>query len=200
MIDTIRAMNHAKAIRLGAALAATLLLGACQSVSAIEEAIAGGNPEDQQLYGPVKGPELAVPPEYNLRPPVNGSDSSVPAQAARKRVFSLPTATPTRGSGGLSIASIPGKPSAGEQALLQRAGIASVNPQVRRQIDAEAVSHEKSQEQFDDKLLKWEKQPPPSDSEADVKTSEGAVVEEQAVEDVPPVTIRKKEGLLQSIF
>ncbi|MBT5413511.1 MAG: DUF3035 domain-containing protein [Rhodospirillaceae bacterium] len=193
-------MDHAKTIRLGAALAAVLILGACQSVTDIQEAIAGGDPEDEALYGGVKGPTLALPPEYNLRPPASGSDSRVAAQAARKRVFSLPTSQPVTRPDGTVVASVPGRPSAGEQALLERAGIASVNPTIREDIDAESVSLERSQEQFTDKLRKWNKDAPAGDEEAEVVGAEGTIVEEEAVEEVPPVVIRKKEGLLQSVF
>lgn len=194
-------MDHAKTIRLGAMLASLLILGACQSISELQDAVVGGDPADEELYGEVKGPTLALPPEYNLRPPASGgSDSRVATQAARKRVFGLPTSQPVKTSDGTVIAAAPGRPSPGEQALLDRAGIASVNPMIREEIDAESVAIERSNEQFTDKLLKWEKDAPPGDAEAEVVGVEGAVVEEEADDSTPPVIIRKKESLLQSVF
>lgn len=200
MSEPIKTMDHANSIRLGAALAVALVLGACQSVGDLQDAIVGADPSDEALYGAVKGPSLALPPEYNLRPPVSGSDSGVAAQVARKRVFSLPSAQPVTAPDGRVVSVVPGQPSPGEQVLLEMAGIASVNPQIREQIDSESVSIERSEEQFNDKLLKWEKQAPADDTQGEAVTTEGAIVEEEAVEDVPPVVIRKKEGLLQSIF
>jgi hypothetical protein len=194
-------MDHAKTIRLAAAIAALLILGACQSISELQDAVVGGDPADEALYGEVKGPTLALPPEYNLRPPVSGgSDSRVAAQAARKRVFGLPATQPVTTSDGTVVAAVPGRPSPGEQALLDLAGFASVNPMIREQIDAESVAIERSDEKFTDKLLKWEKEAPAGDADAEVVGVEGAVVEEEADDSVPPVVIRKKEGLLQSVF
>jgi hypothetical protein len=194
-------MDHAKTIRLGSAIAAMLILGACQSIADLQDAVVGGDPADDALYGDVKGPTLALPPEYNLRPPVSGgSDSRVATQAARKRVFGLPPSQPVTTADGTVVAAVPGRPSAGEQALLDRVGIASVNPMIREEIDAESVAIERSQEQFTDKLLKWQKNAPPGDAEAEVVGVEGAIVEEKTDDSTPPVVIRKKEGLLQSVF
>ncbi|MFN0044347.1 MAG: DUF3035 domain-containing protein [Alphaproteobacteria bacterium] len=181
---------------LGAAAFALVLsagLAGCQAVKDVQDAMEGRTPESEGggSYAS-KGPNLSVPPDYTLRPPVGGgssNDTKAASQAARARVFNTPAAaqSPPPGAGGYS---------AGERAFLKKlensAGV-QADPQVRQRIDQETQSTGEQEKQLVDKLLTWREAPSGKAAVA------GQGVTEKPAED-STVVIRKKRGLLESIF
>lgn len=104
---------------------------------------------------------LAIPPDYSLRPPQPGAAPSqeVPAQdRAKEAVFragqqqaTLPPAATER--------------SAGEGALLQKAGAPNADPAIREHVRDDVALTPENQRGFVDKLLFWRKSGPPDSNE-----------------------------------
>ena len=172
------------------------LVGACQTAADLQDAFIGGDTPSEG-YGAASGAKLTLPPDYNLRPPVGGggvSDGDVAAQVARKRVFNL---APQQQASLAAPDGVLGQPSPGEVYLLERAGISAVNPNIREEVEVETIEIDETDSLMVEKLLKWRDTPP---EEVVVTSVDGTVVEEEAVEDIPPVIIRKRRGLLESVF
>lgn len=172
------------------------LVGACQTATDLQDAFVGSDTPDED-YGATSGAKLTLPPDYNLRPPADGGGASsgdVAAQVARKRVFNL---APEQQASLAAPGSVPGRPSRGEVVLLELAGISSVNPNIREEVEVETIAIDENDDLMVEKLLKWQDAPP---EEVVVTSADGTIVEEEAVEEIPPVIIRKRRGLLESIF
>lgn len=179
-----------------------LALGACQSVQDISDAIEGRAPEGEGPgVGPAKGPPLAMPPDFTLRPPLGGSgasDNRAAAQAARARTFSLPS------SGGAAAASASAGqvaaqgPTTGERAFVKRlqGSTGPVDSSVRSSVGGETQALGEKDEKFVDKLLTWKDAPPPGGA----TSQSGQTVVEKPANDSPQVVIQRKRGLLDSLF
>lgn len=122
-----------------------LALGGCGSAQDVFNMLA---PEPGQELAAVKNPPLAVPPDYDLRPPTGGG-ARKGSEQAKRRGRQMMT--------GLSSGSKVLKDrSAGESALLRLAGLrAGVDSGVRAEVDREETGKSKAEQTFVEKLLKW---------------------------------------------
>jgi hypothetical protein len=140
-----------------AAVGLAMTLGGCTDVRralGMEKVI----PDE---FAVVSRAPLAIPPDYSLRPPQPGAAPSqeVPAQdRAKEAVFragqqqaSLPPAATER--------------SAGEGALLQKAGAPNADPAIREHVRDDVALSPQNQRGFVDKLLFWRKSGPPDSNE-----------------------------------
>lgn len=92
----------------------------------------------------VKHAPLAMPPDYNLRPPAPGAprpQEQSTNQVAKTTVF-----------GGQQSAR-PATPDSAEAALLEQAGTAQANPNIRNVVDQETTEIEESSKSVAGKLL-----------------------------------------------
>jgi hypothetical protein len=125
----------------------------------------------------------------------SSTDNKASSQVARTRVFNLP-ATPAAGTPGA-----PGQPAMGptmgEKAFLKKLEAASggpADPQIRQKVASETQASGEQEKQMVDKLLTWREAPASKD------TQSGQGVTEKPAEENTNVVIRKRRGLLDSIF
>jgi hypothetical protein len=104
---------------------------------------------------------LAIPPDYTLRPPQPGAAPSQEVAAqdrAKEAVFRA-------GSQQASLPPAAGERSAGEGALLQKAGAPNADPSIRQHVSDDTALTPENQRGFVDKLLFWRKSGPPNSNE-----------------------------------
>jgi len=134
-------MTHTKyTLLLGATFA--LILSGCSSA---KESL-GLNRSAPDEFMVVKHAPLAMPPDYNLRPPAPGAprpQEQSTDQLARTTVFGAEQNTTA------STAA----PSSAEAALLQQAGTSLANPNIRNVVDQETTELEENNKTVAGKLL-----------------------------------------------
>lgn len=138
-----------------ALLVATLALGGCSDLSKALGLVK--SPPDE--FTVVAGTPLTLPPDYGLRPPRNASDKPLGAtqtDRARVAVFGVQGKQATPGSTDPSNPQTPG-----EQALLQKAGGADIDPGVRARVDQEQKQALDQHKGFIDGLMFWQTDPIP---------------------------------------
>lgn len=191
-----------------AAVGLAMTLGGCTDVRralGMEKVI----PDE---FAVVSRAPLAIPPDYSLRPPQPGAAPSqeVPAQdRAKEAVFragqqqaSLPPAATER--------------SAGEGALLQKAGAPNADPAIREHVRDDVALSPQNQRGFVDKLLFWRSSGPPDDvidpvKEADrIKQAQATgtpvapdapgAASQTAIQQPTPTIERKKSTSIFNIF
>lgn len=140
---------------------------------------------------------LSMPPDYGLRPPSPGlarpQERDVKEEARRLLLSSAPATTATSGI-----------PSTGEAALLNRAGAADADPNIRQRVSRENHVLAVGDKGFVDRLIFWKKAPV-RDSALDPtkearRLSENAAMGDAVTKGPTPVIVRKKRGLFESIF
>lgn len=123
---------------LGASFA--LILSGCSSAK--ESLGLGRSAPDEFMV--VKHAPLAMPPDYNLRPPAPGAprpQEQSTDQMAKTAVF------------GAEQSTSPAAPDSAEAALLQQAGTAQANPNIRNVVDQETTELEENSKTVAGKLL-----------------------------------------------
>jgi hypothetical protein len=140
---------------------------------------------------------LSMPPDYNLRPPQPGAPRPQEASARDQAAAAIFANTE---SGGATVDAASG----GEAALLQNAGAAGVDPNIRQIVDAETKAEMEQDEQFIDRLVFW-REPEPYGTVVDPQAEQQRLQENAALgrpvtEGETPVVIRKKRALLEGIF
>lgn len=179
------------------ALGLAAFLAACQSIRDVQDAVEGKSDEGEMLSAaPAKGPTLALPPDYNLRPPVagaGGSDPRAAAQTARARTFNS-SGVPAAAAGATAGAS------AGEQAFTKQvhanAGGAPA-PNTRQTVESETTSVAERDRVLVEKLLTWQDG---STAKAAATQPGSQTVSQTPVDDASPVVIRQRRGLLDALF
>ncbi len=115
-------------------------------------------------FAVMPGAPLTLPPDYGLRPPhsITGAPlTPTPNQQARVAVFRLGDAQkPAGGSAGTDSTAEP--LTAGEQAIMTKAGAVGVDPRIRKEVDAETRQYADATEGFVDSLLFWKAPPDPT--------------------------------------
>ncbi|MFQ5939679.1 MAG: DUF3035 domain-containing protein [Alphaproteobacteria bacterium] len=179
-------------------IVAFLAMGGCQvgrDVASVIDAIEG---QDQLGdLGPAKGPQLSIPPDFDLRPPrpgAAGSYTSTASERAQQQLFG--TDQPAGATASPSAAGEDQR-SPGEIAFLRQAGAAGKQSDIRQAVAEETQRLTEAERAFVDKLLFWRAEPP---AEARVENGEedGGLREFLKVE--PTVLIRKRQGLLEALF
>jgi len=159
-------------------------------------------------FAVVSGAPLTMPPDFSLRPPRSPSDkppSETAAQAGRQTVFRMSDAkTPAVvastqvGTNGVAL-------SAGEQALIAKAGAAGADPSIRQQVDKDTAQlNEDNSGGFVDSLLFWREPPPPGEAvdasrEAQRLRENAALGKPASVGDAPQIQ-RTQRAWLEGIF
>ena len=134
-------------------LALAASLSACESIN--ETFGFSKKPPDE--FSVVRSAPLTLPPDYTLRPPRPGAPSANEA-SARDQAESLLL----QEAGTSPAASKP--PTSGEVALIERAGAADVDPNIRQMLDRDVSRQDASEdESFLDSLMFWRDDEPAGD-------------------------------------
>ena len=159
-------------------------------------------------FSVVSGSPLTMPPDFNLRPPRSPSDkppSETAAQAGRQTVFRatdaktpVAVASAKAGTNGVPL-------SAGEQALIAKAGAGGADPSIRQQVDKDTAQlNADNTGGFVDSLLFWREPPPPGEAvdasrEAQRLRENSALGKPASVGDTPQIQ-RTQRAWLEGIF
>lgn len=140
---------------------------------------------------------LALPPDYNLRPPAPGTrrpqEAEIRDEVRQTLVRSASTgAAPT------------GNTSPGESALLQRAGAGQADPGIRSKVNAESAALADSATGFVDKIVFWRAPERPGEV-VDAKKEAQRLQSNQALGKPPsagstPTIERRESGFLKGLF
>lgn len=176
--------------------AIALALGACSS---LENAVGLGKSSPDE-FDVVRHAALAVPPNYDLRPPAPGAprpQQISPREVAREALLgqgasqAQPAPAPEPSAGGM-------RQTPGERALLRQSGVGEVPVNIREVVRIEAAALGVQDRTFTDSLLFWKA--PDKDKVLD-PVAEAARLKRQQ-EGAPPVPgdsgvviKRKKSGL-----
>jgi hypothetical protein len=176
---------------LALALVATFA-GGCSSLRSIAGLDKSNTPDEFQV---VSRAPLSMPPDFGLRAPTPGASrpqDTTTTDRARQIVIDRDT------TGQSTVLPIEGR-SAGESALLKKAGAASADPNIRREVDTETMTLADTDKLWIDKLLFW-KTPADNSSVVDAEKEsarlrENAALNKPATTGVTP-TIKKKSSAL----
>lgn len=120
-------------------LCAVFMLSACEGT---KETL-GLNRQSPDEFAVVKRAPLALPPNYALRPPNPGAPRPQEQAAADQAKAAMFGQTP----------SIDRTLSRGESVLLQRVGTDTIDPEIRRKVDAETATRVDKNKPIVDKIL-----------------------------------------------
>lgn len=178
--------------RVAVLMALMVAVAACSNIR--NQLGIGKNSPDE--FRVVKRAPLTLPPDYNLRPPDPGAprpqDQSV-QDRAKAALF-----------GGNSEQNGGDAHTAGEVALLARAGTTSALPGIRQVINEDNALYADEDKTFIDTLIFWQDQPPPGSIVDPAK--EAQRLQEASALGNPPnegetaVIQRRKKAILEGIF
>ncbi|MFM8678697.1 MAG: DUF3035 domain-containing protein [Alphaproteobacteria bacterium] len=178
----------------------------------------GGCTETRRAVGWEKAPPdefriltrapLSMPPDYGLRPPTPGAprpQEGLTSDQARTAITGgRPGARP--GAAGAAVAAGAGanRASAGEAALLEKAGADRADPTIRTTVDREAKAVAEADRSFTDKLIFW-REPEPAGTVIDAEREQQRLRENQALgrpanAGDTPIVRRRQRGLLEGLF
>lgn len=157
----------------------------------------------------VSGAPLTMPPDFNLRPPRSPSDkppSETAAQAGRQTVFRVADSKAQPGAAAAPKIGSNGKPlSAGEQALISKAGAGGADPSIRQQVDKDTSQlNADNSGSFVDSLLFWREPATPGEAvdaqrEAQRLRENSALGKAPSAGDTPQIQ-RTQRAWLEGIF
>ena len=142
--------------RVAAGLGAVALVASLSACESINETFGfGKKPPDE--FSVVRSAPLSQPPDYTLRPPRPGAPNANESSARDQAESVL-----LQEAGVSPAESQP--PTSGETALIERAGAADVDPNIRQMLDRD-VSRDDAQEDesFFDSLMFWKDDEPAGD-------------------------------------
>ena len=174
-------------------LAAVLLLGlsGCEGVSQ-QLGLTRAPPDEFAIV--TKAP-LALPPNSNLRPPEPGAPRPQEL-ASRENAQSVLTGR----------RELPGAASRsqGENALLRQAGAQHADPNIRQIVNGEYTQLAERDEDFVDRLIFWQKQPPPGQvidpQRESARLRENQATGQSITTGATPVIERRKRAIFEGIF
>ncbi len=169
-------------------------LGAC---SQIREEI-GLDKTSPDEFRVVANAPLAIPPDYNLRPPVPGAarpQEGNPTDQARVAVF---------GKQGRIDPNAETSGATADQAFLDDAGAVDTQANIRQVVDDETQTINTNSTDFVDTLVFWKETPPEgdivdADGEAD-RIRETQALGQPVTTGVTPIVIKREKGILEEIF
>ena len=159
-------------------------------------------------FSVVSGAPLTMPPDFNLRPPRSPSDkppSETAAQAGRQTVFRATDAKTPAAVASAKVGTNGVPLSAGEQALIAKAGAGGADPSIRQQVDKDTAQlNADNTGGFVDSLLFWREPPPPGEAvdasrEAQRLRENAALGKPASVGDTPQIQ-RTQRAWLEGIF
>lgn len=182
-------MRASKAFLL-AGLAALPVLGGCDTV---RDTFGTARQAPNEFEVVTRAP-LTVPPDFQLRPPEPGAPRP---QEQRPRDAAQTALT------GAAPAPVAGR-SAGETALLRAAKAENADSSIRQVINTEYTQLAEKDESFVDRLIFWQKQPPPGDvidpSKEQARIREKVAGGETVTGQGTPSMVRRKRAILEGIF
>lgn len=182
---------------LAVAAAAVLATGLAGCGAKTREAIGLDRPPPDEFAVLTRAP-LAIPPEFGLRPPRPGARRPQELEVKDEARKILLRGAQRDGSG------TGAKPSSGERALLGRAGAASADAAIRREVDEESAQIAEAERSFVDKLIFWRKDEPPGeviDAKRESQRLRGnAALGSPPTSGATPVIERRERGFLEGIF
>ncbi len=176
---------------LGVSLA--LLLGACENV----KGQLGLNKSSPDEFSVLTRAPLSLPPDYNLRPPEPGAvrpqETSV-----REQVKAVLYNTSPEGAGAGA------ETTAGESALLARAGSSAEQSDIRRVINQDNAIFDEESGSFVNSLIFW-RDPKEPGTVVDPTREDQRLQEAEATGEAPnasetAVIERREQGLLEGLF
>jgi hypothetical protein len=157
------------------------------------------NPPDE--FRVVSRAPLALPPEYQLRPPQPGAtrpQEGTPRDQASQTIFGRD------GEAERDVVQSANGLTAGERALLTRAVADEASSDIRQVVDAETRQLNEEAQSFVDTLVFWREPQSPAqvvDAESESRRlQENAAVGEDASRGETPTIERRKRGFLEGIF
>ncbi|GAB5470673.1 MAG: DUF3035 domain-containing protein [Rhodospirillales bacterium] len=187
---------HASSILRGSLLGLTVLgLGACQQIRE-DIGIDKTSPDEFRV---IANAPLAIPPDYNLRPPAPGAarpQEATPTEQARVAVFGP--------QGRIEPGADPTQAPTGDQSFLDAAGAEQVPANIRQVVDGETQQINASNVDFIDSLIFW-KPAAPTGSVVDASSEADRIRETQALGQPvttgdTPIVITREKGILEDIF
>ena len=156
---------------------------------------------------------LALPPNYQLRPPQPGAAplEAAVTQQARQTVFGKDSKAAAGGSTLVNAkpgeaSTVPGfvRLSAGEQALLTRAGATNADPNIRIVVDRDSLQIAEANKTLIDELLFWRKAPEPGviidASKEQQRLKDNAAAGKGATDGDTPIIKRKSRGIFDGLL
>ncbi|MDX1574597.1 MAG: DUF3035 domain-containing protein [Kiloniellales bacterium] len=181
------------------AVSGVLMLAACSGVQ--DQFSLTSTPPDE--FKVTTRAPLAVPPDFNLRPPSPGEprpQEGTATQQAKQVIF--------RATDGAELSFAEVMPddgrSMGERALLAEAHADKARSDIRQVVDRESQTLEEDDGYLYDVLVFWRDDEPPGriiDAEAEARRlQENAALGKPVTEGETPTIERKKKALLEGIF
>jgi hypothetical protein len=190
-------MTHAPIPRAARALAALALVAVAASGCSSLRSVAGldksQTPDEFQV---VSRAPLAIPPDFGLRAPDPGAQrpqETSPTDRARQIVIDR-----QRGVEDEAPTTLAGL-SPSESALLRQAGAASMNPNIRREVDRETTTLAQADKRWIDNLLFWKTPIDPGeivDAEKESQRLRGNAALNRPVSEGETPSIKKKRTAL----
>lgn len=193
----MRTMTKPSAGLLSLGLAGLLALAGCQDIQK-DLGLAKSSPDEFRV---VANAPLAIPPDYNLRPPAPGAprpQQGTPTEQARVAVFGRQGRVyPDAGGEGQSAAR-------GDTAFLTAAGAGDTESNIRQIVDDETKTINADNTDFVDTLIFWQKNDPPgtvvdAPAEAD-RIRETQALGQPVTTGDSPIIITRERGILEDIF
>ncbi len=181
-------------IRVGLAGLLVLGVGACTQIRE-EIGLEKTSPDEFRV---VANAPLAIPPDYNLRPPAPGASrpqAGTPTDQARVAVFGRQgRIEPDQQTG----------PKTADDAFLSAAGASQSQADIRQVVDDETQTINQESEDFVDELIFWKPEKPTGDV-VDAPLESDRIRETQALGQPvttgeTPIVITREKGVLQDIF
>ena len=191
-----------------AAVALLVVLGACGQ---LRDALGQGKDPPDEFQVVARAP-LALPPNYDLRPPRPGAprpQEQSATDAAAERILGRSARATNRGSGsGPAVSAAPAAPvsvnSAGEAVFRQQLGLDQAQPDIRTVVDQETATFVYETRYPIDRLLFWRDDPPPGvlldARQEQQRLRENAALGRSPSEGESPTIERRRGGLLQNLF
>jgi len=188
-------MKNIRLIQAGCLIAVGVALAGCEKT----RNILGMTRNVPDEFAVVARAPLSMPPDYGLRPPEPGKarpQEFVPREAARKILLENAGAKPFPAS--------KGKFTAGESAILSRAGALNSNSLIRRTVNRESTLLAQADKTLLDKIVFWQNPPLPG-IVVDPAKETRRLREAQALGEAPnagkvPTIERRRRGILEGIF
>jgi hypothetical protein len=148
---------------------------------------------------------LTMPPNAELRPPRPGEprpQETTPSDQAKEALSpTMAARVPQRGPGAPPPAARASD--ASEQALVAKASVGGVNPNIRSQVNRDTRRIAEENTSFIDTLIFWQDKPPPGtiiDPVAEQQRLRESQASGKPSSTATPTIVRRKRGLLEGIF
>lgn len=182
-------------------LALAIGLSACSSVRETFDTTRKTPPDEFRV---VRQAPLSLPPNYGLRPPDPGAprpQTGTTTDQARSAVFRQDESATAAAAAAAAASS---SRSAGEQALLAKAGAEEVDPAIRQQINQESQQLASQQASFVESLIFW-REPEEAGEIIDPQAEQQRLRENEALGQPPtagdtPVIERRRRAIFEGIF